>query len=181
MNLLLGALPETDLDAKNAAKALLELSDKEVDLQVAACQSKFKSPLQGRVWKFALLPTAAMTEEVRSRISTLLHAKFEGLRFEVAREAQTELESKLWQRLQKSTLSRLGPFNKLGPFSFGASTLTFVIQIYIYIYIHICTRARARAQKQTLGKNQTEQHALGKIKSQNMHACGLKKTLVVVS
>ena len=80
---------------------------------------------------------------------------------------------------QESTLSRLGPFNKLGPFSFGASTLTFVIHIYIYIYLYIYTytyaHVRARKNKH-LGKNQTEQHALGNIKSKNMHACGLKKT-----
>ncbi|CAE7594549.1 unnamed protein product [Symbiodinium natans] len=100
MNVLKGALPSTASEALEAVAALIELSEEAIDIQVAACQTKFRSPLQGRVWKFALLPTAAMTQDTKNHISTLLHAKFEGVRFEVARESQTELESKLWQRLQ---------------------------------------------------------------------------------
>ena len=79
----------------------------------------------------------------------------------------------------RDTITRLGPFNKLGPFGFGASTLTFVIHIYIYIHTHVMhTCARARKNKH-----------LGKIKPNNMHweklnrkictRAGLKKALVV--
>ena len=84
-----------------AADYLLELSPDTIDREIASCSSKFSSPLQGRTWKFSLMLTAAVSDETRNAIRTLLQAKSNHLKFEPSREGQSQLEQKLWKQLTK--------------------------------------------------------------------------------
>lgn len=45
--------------------------------------------------------TAAVSDETRNAIRTLLQAKSNHLKFEPSREGQSQLEQKLWKQLTK--------------------------------------------------------------------------------
>ena len=87
---------------KQALQALLDLPSEVQCREVSHCGSKFKSPMDGRTWKFTLMPSAAMATSTRDALSTLLTLRMEGVRFEPTHEVQTDLESRLWKQLQKT-------------------------------------------------------------------------------
>ncbi|CAL1147147.1 unnamed protein product [Cladocopium goreaui] len=74
------------LEQKAAADRLVNLSPDQVDLEVAACSSKFSSPMDNRTWKFSLFLTAAASDETRNDIRTLLQAKSTKMKFEPSRD-----------------------------------------------------------------------------------------------
>ena len=85
-----------------ALQTLLDLPSEVLCREVSHCGSKFKTPMEGRTWKFTLMPSAAMTTSTRDALSTLLTLPMDGLRFEPTHEVQTDLESRLWKQLQKT-------------------------------------------------------------------------------
>lgn len=86
-----------------ALDTLLDLPAEVLCREISSCGSKFKTPMDGRTWKFTLMPSAAMSTSTRDALSSLLTLQMEGIRFEPTREVQTDLESRLWKQLQKQT------------------------------------------------------------------------------
>eukprot|EP00438_Fugacium_kawagutii_P003091 Skav236774 [mRNA] locus=scaffold2707:278655:279101:+ [translate_table: standard] len=88
-------------EQQTAASTLLEMAPETIDLEFAACSSKFSSPMDGRTWKFSCFLTAAALDDTRRAIRVLLQAKANGVKFEPSREGQSLLEQKLWKNLTK--------------------------------------------------------------------------------
>lgn len=87
-------------DEQNSAYEYLHnLTAEQMEIDVSSCQSKFQQPMTGRVWKFSLILSSTCSPETRAAFSTLLKVPCNGVRFEQARELQSELEKKLWTRL----------------------------------------------------------------------------------
>ena len=86
-------------DQKAAMDHVLSLTPEQVDSEVAACYSKFQTPMEGRTWKYSLLFTTVCRPETRAAFATLLNAPATGIRLEPTREVQSELERKLWSNI----------------------------------------------------------------------------------
>ena len=77
---------------------LIEMDAQEVDVMVSSCQSKFRTPWKTEHGNGRSFP-ARRPQEIFATAFESSSTQFSGVRFEVSREVQSDLEGRLWQRL----------------------------------------------------------------------------------